>query len=526
MSGARVFLVQMPLAASEPSLALAQLYAFLRREGLDAEVMDVSVELYRLQRTPGYGLWSEETNAVWAGEELAARILEKHRSLIESRWLERIVSAPAPVAGFSVSACSFPASLILARWLKARRPDVLVVFGGQIFSTTPQTAETILGHPEVDAVVVGDGEQTLAELAARRGAGRPWRDCPGLRVRDAEGKVVSTGDRPPLDLDALPFADFSPFAPELYGTPQLGPHDLPLMTSRGCVRRCSFCGHWTAWRGFRQMSGERVFAEIEHQRRVLPSLGHPDSEIKFYDLLVNGDMRKLGRLADLLAARPGANLPWKECNALIRPDMTEEFCRQLRRAGCRTLIIGLESGSQRVLDLMGKGQTVEQMKAVLKNIHRAGLQTRGNFMFGHPGETEADFQATLNFLQEMHPYIHQVFPSYTLAHLDGPLLREPRRWGVPEGQDPLYWESEDGKNTYPARLERFRAFRELAASLGMNLIDGLDMSLQAYLDFSLAGYHEARGEPALALERYRAYLREDPSNEFALGRVRELEVRP
>jgi len=518
----KVFLIQMPLAACEPSLALAQLYAFLRQQRLDAEVMDVSVALFHRRRRPGYNLWSEETNTVWAGEELPAQILDQDRGFIESRFLERIVSAPAPVAGFSVTACSFPASLTMARWLKARRPDALVVFGGQIFTTTPSTVETILGRREVDAVAPGDGEFALAELAARRTDGRAWEDCPGLFIRDAQGRPESTGGRPPVDLDSLPFADFSPFDMSLYGTPQLGPHDLPLMASRGCVRRCSYCGHWTAWKGFRQMSGERVHAEIVHQRQVMPSLGHPDSELKFYDLLINGDMRKLGRLAELLAAEPGPKLPWKECNALVRPEMTYEFCRKLRAAGCRLLILGLESGSQRVLDLMDKGQTVAQMKTVLKDIDRAGLKTRGNFMFGHPGETEEDFAATLDFLKEMHPYIHQVFPSYTLAHLDGPLLRAPEKWGVGKGQDPLYWQSQDGRNTYPVRLERFRAFRELAVSLGMTMVDGLDMPLPAYLDFSLAGYHEARGQSAQALERYRSYLRQDPTNEFALQRVESL----
>jgi hypothetical protein len=505
----------MPLAASEPSLALAQLYAFLRREGIRAEVMDVSVELFQRHRKPGYNLWNEETNAVWASEELASQILEADKGFIESRFLERIVSADQPVAGFSVSACSFAASLIMARWIKSARPDAKVVFGGQIFTTTPSTVETILARPEVDAVAPGDGELTLAELAAR-GSG------PGLFVRDSQGRPVSSGARAPLDLDRLPFADFSQFDLSLYGTAQLGPHDLPLMASRGCVRHCSYCGHWTAWKGFRQMSGERVHAEIMHQRKHMPSLGFADSELKFYDLLMNGDMRKLGRLAELLAAEPGPKLPWKECNALIRPEMSYELCLKLREAGCRTLIIGLESGSQKVLDLMGKGQTVEQMKTVLKDIDRAGLKTRGNFMFGHPGETDEDFAATLDFLREMRPYIHQVFPSYTLAHLDGPLLREPEKYGVAKGQDPLYWQSLDGRNTYPKRLERFRAFRELAQSLGMDMVDGLDMPMQAYLDFSMAGFHEYQGQPGQALERYRSYLKQDPTNEFALKRAESL----
>jgi hypothetical protein len=517
------FLVQMPLWAREPSMAIAQLYAFLRQEGYPTTVMDVNSGLYNRHNSPGYNLWSAETNEIWGQDALPAEIMEKNRAWIESEYLRPIAAAERPVVGFSVTSCSFPASLIMARWIKALRPDALVLFGGQIFTTTSSTVETIIAHPEVDAVVAGDGEYVFADALACARLGRTLDACRGLFVRGADGRAAFTGERPPADLDALPFADFSPFDMSLYGTEIVGPHDLALMTNRGCVRRCSFCGHRTAWRGFRQMSGERVHAEIAHQRKVMPTLGHEDSEIKFYDLLINGDMKKLTRLAQLLAAEDKPRLPWKEANAVIRPEMTRDVCRTLYEGGCRELIIGLESGSQNVLDAMDKGQTVAQMKSVLKEIDAGGLKTRGNFMFGHPGETQEDFEATLDFIREMHPFIHTIYPSYTLTHLDGRLIREPEKWGLSAGQHPLYWRSPDGTNTYPVRLQRFKAFRELATSLGANVVDGLQMSVEAYVDFSLAGYHEAQSRPADALRHYRSYLGQDPTNEYAANKVRDLE---
>lgn len=515
------FLIQMPLGPTEPNMAIAQLYPYLVQKGVAAFVQDVSIALYHRQKGQGRGVWSEETNTIWSDEKLSAAILEPHRDWIASEFIRPIEAAERPVAGFSVTACSFHASLQMARWIKAARPDARVVFGGQIFTTTPETVETILGHPEVDAVVSGDGEETLAELAFRAHEGRSFDECPGAYTRGERGRPRTAGLRPYADLDTLPFADYSPFDLDLYGSLHSTSHDLWLMTNRGCVRRCSFCGHRTAWKGFRQMSGERVHAEILHQRKVMPSLRHADSEIKFYDLLINGDMRKLARLCELLRGDQ-SRLPWKEANAVIRPEMTEELCRSMYEAGCRELIIGLESGSQHVLDLMDKGQTIAQMKTVLKNIDRGGLKTRGNFMFGHPGETEEDFQATLDFLREMHPYIHTVYPSYTLTHLDGRLIRDSQEWGLAPGQDPMYWESPDGTNTYPVRLRRYKEFRQLAVSLGCHMVDGLQMSADAYEDFALAGYYENRKAPEKAAEHYRRYLNEDPANEFARGRLASL----
>ncbi len=507
-------------------MALAQLSAYLAQQGFESEIMDINIALYHRHHRPGSNGWSDAIETVWDHDALASEFLKQEKAWIFAQYLERICRHERPVVGFSVNSSSIPSSLIVAGWLKAVRADVVVVFGGQIFNTLPNWADVVIRKPQVDAVIAGDGEHTLADLLDRLRQGASLEGCRGMYIRDAEGEPVYTGARPPVDLDELPFADFSSFDMELYGSDHAKPHDLVMMTNRGCVRRCSFCGHRTAWPGFRQMSGERIYAEIQHQRKVLPSLRHSDSEIKFYDLLINGDMKKLMRLCDLLISDSGPRLSWRECNAIIRPEMTEDACRRLYEAGCRMLIIGLESGSQRVLDIMEKGQTVEQMKAVLKNIDRAGLMTRGNFMFGHPGETEDDFRATLDFIREMHPYIHHVYPSFTFTNLEGRLLEDPRAWGVVPGPHALYWESADKTNTYPVRLERYRAFRQLALSLGMNVGDGLEMSVEAYTQFSLGRYHDGIGQLDKAIEHYGRYLAEDPQNEYVLKRLAEIKQAP
>ncbi|HVA65864.1 MAG TPA: radical SAM protein [Elusimicrobiota bacterium] len=520
---ADVFLVQMPQACPEPNMALAQLYAYMKKEGFQTRVMDISIALYHRRKAVSANLWADETWSIWMDEAFVSRFLAEDKEWMEERCLKEILSAPNPVVGFSVSGPSLRSSQVLARWIKDIRPDALIVMGGQVFAVEPFFYRQAMEDACVDAVILGDGEETLAELAALYGEGRDWGSCRGLYVRDPKGGFRFMGERPLLDLDSLPFADYSAFDMSLYGSNHVSGHDLVLMTSRGCVRRCSFCGNRTAWKGFRQMSGERVYAEIEHQRRAMPSLSHPDSEIKFYDLLINGDMKKMGKMAELLAEGPEPPLPWKDANAVVRPEMTFDICSRLYQAGCRILIIGMESGSQKVLDAMDKGQTVSQMKEVLKNAHRAGLKVRANFMFGHPGETDEDFGRTMDFLKEMHPYIYQAYPSYTFTHLEGRLAQNPEKWGVRKNQHYLYWESDDGSNTFPKRLERYKAFRELAVSLGkLPMGDGLVLSLNAYTHFNFGGYYENLGQPREALDHYWEYLREDPSNAFVKEKILKL----
>ena len=531
----KVFFLQLPAWGREPNLAIAQLCAVVRREGYEAEVMDLNMELYRRfgvaqgQRD----LWAAEIDNLWRQREFCSRVLEQNRPWIAAEFLDRICRAEQPVVCFPVTAPSLPASFLLTRWIKELRPDATTVFGGSYFTVCPESVGGGLWECGVDAVVAGDGEQTLLEILARRQEGRDWDGCRGLWFQSREKGIVFTGERPPVDLNALPFADFSGFDASLYPTKasseteRLGVvgtfDDLLLMASRGCFRKCSFCGHWLSGKGFRSMSGRRIYEEIVHQRTVRPEIRPGDSLIKFYDLIVNGDMRALNELCDLLIADPAPKLLWHECNAAIRPEMTYEVCRKLHAAGCRQLIIGLESGSQRMLDLMGKGQTIAQMKEVLRNASRAGLQVRGNFMFGHPGETEEDFQKTMDFLREMHPHIHFIYPSYTMTHLEGRLHSEPEKWGLEPGQDAHFWRSADGTNTYPIRLERYQRFVREAQALGTGLGHCLNMPVEDLVELKLGEYYQFTKEYDLALAHFKRHLAAGRGNAYVLSQVQALE---
>src|SRR5687767_9333142 len=122
-----VFLVQMPLGPKEPHIGIAQLYAYMRQSGIDTTVFDVSTSLFHREKN---SLWAEETWPIWDDEAFVRQMLEKHRPWIEANFLEPIARAEAPVVGFSTFFVSLFGSFIMARWIKERRPDAVVVFGG------------------------------------------------------------------------------------------------------------------------------------------------------------------------------------------------------------------------------------------------------------------------------------------------------------------------------------------------------------------------------------------------------------
>jgi len=513
-----VFLFQAPLWGISPPIGLAQLGAYLASKGRKVRAFDMNLDLF-LRRTEGQRYAFEAGfSSHWTRSDWAREFLGEHEGYLSSAYLSELREAGPCVAGFSINATSLAASLATAARIREACPDVKLVFGGQHFTLAPEAAEAAIQTGNVDAVVLGDGEEALEELCALWESGSGIESCEGLWIPAGDGAAF-TGKREPVDLDSLPFADFGLFDLDKYENYDKG--RVLLATSRGCIRACAFCGYRVSTPGYRTMSAARIHAEILHQRKLRPDA----SGIYFYDLVVNGDMEVLDELCDRLIAGPDPVLPWDYCHLLIRPELSAEFCRKLRRAGCFNAQIGLESGSQPVLDRMRKGQRVEDMEAVLKNLHGAGITVKANFMFGFPGETEAHARETLDFLRRTAPHLPKVYPSYTFTLLEpfSPLNKRRERFGVvkPDGAEgDVFWESEDGSNTYPVRFERYKAFCCLAEELGIEVEYGYKMPIEAFQAHWLSRYFEHKKDPRKALEQYDLYLRHDPEN-AQMRRARE-----
>jgi radical SAM superfamily enzyme YgiQ (UPF0313 family) len=409
------------------------------------------------------------------------------------------------VVGFSINQCSIRASLLAAKWLKEARPEAFVVFGGQWYCEA-ENVESTLESGVVDSVIVGDGERALVEIARALCKGEP------------PGKIV---ERPVESLDALAFLDYGALDLKEYEVPDnLYQDSLMIMASRGCVRRCAFCGSRTPWEGFRSMSGRRIYDEIKQQL----SLREGYKVLKFYDIVVNGDMRHLEELCDLLIADPSVKLRWREANMIVRPEMTPAILKKMKAAGCDHVNFGIETGSDRVLKLMKKGQTVAQAERVLKDVHEAGIEITANFLFGYPGETEADFDETLAFVRRVHKSIDIFYPSRTFITMEplSSMARDKAALGVDDGVD-IYWALKDGTNDYPVRLARYERFSRLLKELGAYESAGVNSSLELNHWRSLGGYHEHKRELDKAAECYRKYLELDPGSQDVKSRLEACE---
>lgn len=458
----RVALVQAPVFdLKTPSNGLALLSAHLKRAGLECAVFDASRSVAKR--------FVAQLGNPFQDSRSFLPVPDRHPE-DTSRYLdleaERILAWGPDVAGFSVLARTERHSLSLARKLKDRAPGLRVVFGGAQ-CLRENLAFELIEDPAVDAVALGEADLSFPGFLRALGpAGSGCPASPGMLVKRG-GEIFDGGEPPVLeDLDALPFLDL-----DAYDLSDYDANQVYLSTTRGCVRKCSFCTHIVGQKSYRTMSAQRTVAEIRHQLER-----HPERDkVDFTDSLINGDVRRLARMADLLVdyrlerivKRPNGNwdFGWSGM-AILHPTMSPALLGKLRRSGCKQLRYGLESASQKVVDSMQKTMRVSDASRVVKDTHAAGIAVFLYVLVGFPTETEADFRKTLEFIEAHAPYVHQIGVSSCEIQKGSHLDVHPEAYGLKLPlDDRLRWTTADGSNTYEVREERLSRVNALLERL-------------------------------------------------------------
>jgi radical SAM superfamily enzyme YgiQ (UPF0313 family) len=293
----------------------------------------------------------------------------------------------------------------------ARQHDWTVVLGGPESANYP--AEYL--DAGADVVVVGEGEATLRELMAALASVGPRRldHIRGIVFRNESGELVHTPDRPKIaDLDTLPFPDRQAIDHHKYleaWRRHHGASSINLITARGCPYRCRWCSHAVYGYSHRRRSPANVADEVAW------IVEHYDPDQLWYaDDVFTISHPWLRRYAQELAQR---NLPRLPFETITRADrlQTESSVELLRELGCYRVWIGSESGSQRILDAMERGVTVEQVRRAAKLAQKHGIEVGMFLMWGYEGEDLADIAATVEHVRETNPDIFFTTVSYPIG---------------------------------------------------------------------------------------------------------------
>ncbi|MEK7309960.1 MAG: radical SAM protein, partial [Planctomycetota bacterium] len=326
--------------------------------------------------------------------------------------LDLIASFKPGFVGFSVTTPNVSDASYVATLVKKEFPGITTVIGGPHCIGEPIL--TLEKCPAIDILARGEGENTMLELAnlpvpisiGTQTDGCALSGVTGINYRDKKGKIVSNPDRQLIEnLDTLPLPARhllkmgSYLRPSRFTSRNLSLRTTHIFTARGCPYRCNYCSGPISFNGkVRYHSPARVTSEIEHL------ISEYSIEALYFaeDMFLANKKRAKEMLALFIAK--GINKKVKWMAQLSTSIVDKEYLELMKAAGCVHVEYGFESGSQRILDLMNKKTTVAKNLMAAKMTQEVGLRFQGNIIAGYPGETEADFLKTIDFLKKTKPH--------------------------------------------------------------------------------------------------------------------------
>jgi len=365
-------------------IGLSYLAAMLEKQGFDVSIYNADYNYKKLGL-----IFGSLRNMTGAYQEYL-RIL---RDLDDPIWQEvkGVISDQAPsMVGIPCSTGNYGSAINVAKLVKNIDTNIPVVMGG--FHPTLVTEE-VLGNKDIDVVVRGEGEYTIAHLATTIQSQGPLDNIPGISYK-VKGKIVHNPDRPQIaSLDDLPFpARHLLLEKETYPSRAFG----RLFTARGCPHHCIYCAAHVLWtRKVRFRSPENIVQEIEQVKKYFGT-----HHFYFDDDTFTLNERRVMAICDLIIEKD-LSISW---GCETRADkVSPDLARKMRRAGCEFCNIGVESGDEEILKKIRKGITIEQVRNTRKTLKDAGLACNAYFMIGFPWETAVEIKKTVALMKELNP---------------------------------------------------------------------------------------------------------------------------
>jgi len=346
--------VKSVIGVSSPPVGLAYLASILRKEH-EVKIID-SITL-------GYGL-----------EDLRRELRSFYPDIV----------------GITSVTPSTPQAYAVAKITKEVREDCTVIMGGPHVTFLPK--RTLEECEHVDIIVKGEGEKTVEELTKAIENGESLEKVRGIAFR--RGNQIVENETMPFikNIDEIPFPsrDLLPMDKYQFN----GVKYTTMLTSRGCPFGCSFCSSSRLFGGYwRGRSPENVLEEM----RVIYE-DHKIKNIELMDDTFTLNQKRAEKICDGIIKR-GWDIAW---SASSRVDtITKKLAEKMKKAGCWVIYLGIESGSQRILDSIGKRITIEQVKKAVKIVKDTGIQVLGSFIIGFPEDTHQTIKQTINFAKSL-----------------------------------------------------------------------------------------------------------------------------
>lgn len=343
------------------------------------------------------------------------------------RYISQILKGNPRYIGFSLGTEFDPVSRLIRKQIK-KITDLPIIAGGSVTSfISGAKLKEVFKQEYVDYLIIGPGEYAL----------------PNLLEKHKQGKAPQLFSQGIKELDKLPFPDFSKFDLDLYFNPQ---RTLPLQDARGCSwRKCAFCDYR------RKYSNSYSTFSIE---RVIQTMQYLKDRYNCRFFLFHNDDLPPGRakkISEEIISQRVKDISI-ETYARLVDGFSQGLLSLMRRAGFCSIIWGLESGSQKVLDLMNKGIKIETASRILKTAKSIKIANLCSVIFNYPGETVEDLKKTVSFLKDHAPFITALKYQEFMLSRWAPIYKnylsrkraKPKKAQLDKILNKLYWESKLG----------------------------------------------------------------------------------
>jgi len=305
--------------------------------------------------------------------------------------VKKIISQYSPdLVGITSTTSMIPDAYQVANIVKEISKDIVVAIGGPHVTFVPEL--TLKENSNIDYVIKGEGEIAFSGILDVMDNKKEKKDVLGIAYRNGN-EIVDNPPQPLIrDVDTIPEPSWDLLPMDKYKID--GVQFGTIMTSRGCPYNCIFCSSslqfGKQWRGH---SVERVINELKVLRYK-----YNKKEIEFLDDTFTLNMKRAIELTKRMYEE-GLDIRW---SASARVNLfSEEIARNMKMAGAHTVYFGIESGSQKILDFIGKGITPDLAKKSVGIANKAGLNTLGSFIIGFPDDTVEDVKTTIKFSKKV-----------------------------------------------------------------------------------------------------------------------------
>jgi hypothetical protein len=411
---------------------MAYINAVIKKRGHETQIFDVNLDAWLTRKD--LGLWdqnklNESRNENRFNSEILPILAPQIKHLCKTLVLKNF-----DAVGFALNEINLLSSLYCIRFIKTINPDIKIFCGGPEVYFENKRLMSLVQKRIISAAIFGEAEETVDELLSCWEKNVAIDNILGLATPNTDFTLKRLQKRAAINFAHLPLPDFSDFKLTDYKH-----FELPIMMSRGCVATCTFCTEFVTWKSYKVRGAEDVFKEIVYQIAATKT-----TDFYFCDSLINGNHELLKQLVDLIIDN-NLQIQWTAF-ARVDDQLSQEIFYKLKKSGCKELRFGLESGSNKILDLMNKNNNIETANKIIKFAFNAGVKVHGLFIVAFPGESRNDFFQTQKFIFKNRKYLMKASVGNTLTISEvAPMSKRPKVYGIKTTADGSIYYDENGE---------------------------------------------------------------------------------